>query len=177
MIVCSLSQSSRAICRFERPRDDAREDGDLAGRQTRPLPGLLGPLGRDDALAAGDPAEQVEQLVRRHGLVDDPVRLELARPGDRGGVEEGREDHDPHLGEPPPELLQADEPVHLRHPDVEQDDVGVGLRDDRQHLGAVDGLADDDDVLVGREVLAQREEDESMIVRDDEGEGFHGRSR
>src|SRR5207302_10246006 len=41
------------------------------------------------------------------------------------------------------DLGQAGEAVHLRHAQVEQNELGLQPSDQRQHLDAVDGLADD----------------------------------
>ena len=64
----------------------------------------------------------------------------------------------------PPDLLEALEPVHVRHPNVEHDQVGARLADEGEHLRAVLRLADDLEPAVVLERAADAVEHEAMIV-------------
>ena len=69
------------------------------------------------------------------------------------------------------DLVEAGEPVHVRHADVEEDELGVRLPDERQHLGARLRLADDLESAVGFERPLDPVEDEAMVVGDHNAHG------
>src|SRR4029450_2726 len=70
-----------------------------------------------------------------------------------------------------PQLVEARETVHVRHADVEEDEVGVRLADEWEHLGAGLRLADDLEPAVGFERTLDPVEDEAMVVGDHDAHG------
>ena len=66
----------------------------------------------------------------------------------------------------PADLVEARESVHLRHADVEEDEVGARPGNEREHLRARLRLADDLELTVAVERAADPVEDEPMVVRD-----------
>ena len=68
------------------------------------------------------------------------------------------------------------QPVHARHADVHQDDVGGAAAGERDRLDAVRGLADDLDVGLGLEDRAQPAAHHRLIVGEQHADGRHGRA-
>src|SRR5207237_7517892 len=60
------------------------------------------------------------------------------------------------------------------HPHVEQHRVRAGLADERKHLFARVGLADDLDVLVARQRGPNRLQHQAVVVHDENLESPHG---
>ena len=136
----------------------------LADRLVREAPGEGG---EDRGLALGEPGGArralagirqadravdgaLDRLAERRGQVDrvDALDDEGARAALEHGLDHvlvGRdgEDDDLHLRVLLPDSAQAGKPVGPRHAQVEQDDVRIRTRDQRQHLRAGVALADD----------------------------------
>ena len=78
----------------------------------------------------------------------------------------------PLVGKTSPDLVQAGQPVHLRHPDVEDDQVRPRPLDDREDVGAVEGLADDLEAAVGFERVVDSGQHEPVVVCNDYAHGL-----
>ena len=83
----------------------------------------------------------------------------------------GRQHDHADLGELLPDLASRLQAIHLRHADVQENDVRRGLLHEPQGFLAVRGLAHDLDVLCRVEVAAQALADEGMVVRDRDLDG------
>ena len=68
---------------------------------------------------------------------------------------------------PAADLVEAREPVHVRHSHVEQDEIRLLAGDEREHLHPGLRFADDLEVAVGLEGPADSVEHEPMVVGDD----------
>ena len=66
------------------------------------------------------------------------------------------------------DLVEADQAVHPGHAQVEHDQVGVGLRDEREHLLARARFADDLEPAVVFERAFDPGQDQAVIIRDDD---------
>ena len=64
------------------------------------------------------------------------------------------------------DLVQAREPVHVRHPDVEQHELGLRPAHEREDLRPGLRLADDLEVAVRLERAPDAVEDEPVVVGD-----------
>ena len=120
--------SSRAV----RPADLAARVGGVVGEADRGVDGLVDRL-----------ADHRGQVDRVDALDDVGARAALEDVLDQLLVRRGREDDHLDLGVALLDLVEADEPVHAGHADVEHDDVGLGALDEREHLAAGHRLADD----------------------------------
>ena len=111
-----------------------------------------GDLRREQRVAVGDDAHRREQLLGQRVLEQEAARagaqrfehvlVEIERGQDRARGSTA-------VASSPRDATRRLEPVHLRHPDVHEDDVGTLERHQVDGFGAVRGLADDLDV-VGR---------------------------
>ncbi len=79
---------------------------------------------------------------------------------------EGREHQHPWGSRHGEELPGGLEPVHHRHADIHQHDVGAGPLAGVDGLSAVAGLGDDTDLRVGLEDHAEAGPDERLVVGD-----------
>ena len=66
------------------------------------------------------------------------------------------------------DLVEADEAVHPGHAQVEHDQVGAGLRDERENLLPGARLADDLEPAVVLERASDPGKDQAVIIRDDD---------
>jgi hypothetical protein len=122
-----------------------------------------GDLGRQDGLARRQRPDQMPQLLRV-GVLEQETRRSGAQRGGHVlvGVEGGEHRHDRGSGQPA-DALQNGQPVGVRHPDVQQDDVGVQLPDGVQRLAAGDGRDGLDAVRRVQDVLETRP-DQGFVV-------------
>jgi len=67
---------------------------------------------------------------------------------------------------PRADLVEAGEPVHVRHAHVEKDEIRLRLADERKHLRARLCFADDLEATVRLERALDPVEDEAMVVGD-----------
>jgi hypothetical protein len=122
----------------------------------------------DHHVAAGDQPDRLDQVFGVAGLQD------IAASAGANGfdhelpvVVRGQND-DADLRMPNPDPPCGLEPVHLRHADVEQDDVRLSraVVDHPKDLGAVGGLTEDLDVAGHFQIATQTLADQGMVVRD-----------
>ena len=164
MTVPSASTSAAAISAFDRPwaarsrisrsrpvRAAYSGPGVRVGRAAEPFPECPGGAGGHDLVAGRDGAHRREQELRLGALEDEPARARLDRRGRRLVVVEGGEDE--HLrcaiAVRRHQLAGGGDPVHGAHPHVHQHHVRTARLDQRRHLAAVGGLADDVEVGLG----------------------------
>ena len=145
-----------------------------AGQRGRP-PGELGDERPRDArgqqgVAGGDDPDGVEQVLRWRVLQE-----EAAGPGPQGVVDvlvevEGGEDEDPGLRPlgRAHDLPGRLDPVHLRHPDVHEDDVGPHLPHQTDRLDPVGGLPEHLEIGRGVDEDPETGPHERLIVDDDD---------
>jgi hypothetical protein len=62
------------------------------------------------------------------------------------------------------QLVEAREPIHVWHAHIEEDEIRVGLSDEREHLRPGLGLSDDLEATVGLECPLDPVEDKPMVV-------------
>jgi len=74
-------------------------------------------------------------------------------------------------GLPFPDLAQARQPVGARHAQVEQNEIGIRSRDERQHLRAGRGFAHDLEVARLLERPLDAVDDQLVIVCDQDSHG------
>src|SRR5215204_1116816 len=91
-------------------------------------------------------------------------RTSLPRGLDVGLVAVAREDHDRDGGIMLAEAREACEPVELRHPHVEQDDVGIRLTHGGDDAAADRDLGHDLEILRGCERAPHRRQHEPVVV-------------
>ena len=151
--------------------------GGCGGRRVVADVGLDQPPGDrrgEQRVASRDRVDRGQQVLRR-----DVLEQEAAGAGDER-VEhvlvevEGGEHQHPRgrlAREQPPGRL---EPVHDRHPDVHQDDVGAGPPAGVDGLRAVAGLGDDSDLRVGLEDHPEAGAHECLVVGDQDADGHAG---
>jgi hypothetical protein len=72
-----------------------------------------------------------------------------------------------------PEQIEARETVHLRHRDIEQDQVWICPADKWQHLAADCRFGDDLEVVAFIKCKLNRVEHQTMIIRDQDFKGPH----
>ena len=172
MTVFSLISSRRAINLFAQPLADERQHlalaiGELRGARLAPVGEQLArDLRVERRLAAGGRSDPLDELLRGGVLEQVAERAGIDRPEHLLAIGGGGEDHDPRLRasrDHPPGGL---DPVHLRHRQVEQHDVGLDLGDGGDRGGAVADRCDDVDVGLGAEQLDQAGADDRMILRE-----------
>jgi PAS domain S-box-containing protein len=98
--------------------------------------------GREHGVAGGDGADRLDDPRRRRVLEQEAAGAGPQRGDDVVVEAEGREDQDPLARQPAGRL----DPVHPRHPDVHQHDVGHVQRRGLDRLRPVSGLGHDLDV-------------------------------
>jgi hypothetical protein len=104
------------------------------------------------------------------------ARAGAHRGEDRVVVLEHRQHEHPDVGAARDDLARRLDAVQLGHLDVHHDDVGLQLLRHGHGLGAVDGLADHLDELVGRQQRAQPSPEDGVVVGDQRADGIHGTS-
>ena len=108
-------------------------------------------------------ADRVEELTRRRVLENDACRAGIERSVADAGIE-GKE-HDAGVGEQGAQASRDFEAVHLGHRVVEHDQIGTQLERLLQGLGAIRGLADDQEVGLGLEHRTNALAYSEVIVR------------
>ena len=88
----------------------------------------------------------------------------------------GGEHHDLDVRVPALDLVEAGEAVHVRHADVEEDEVGLLAADEREHLRPGLRLPDDLEVAVRLERPLDPVEDEPVVVGDYDAHGAQCRT-
>ena len=120
--------------------------------------------GGEDRVAAGDGADGGEQLGRRRVLQQEAAGAGL-EPGEDVLVEvEGGEDEDLAGRAGGGDRGGRRDPVHARHPDVHQHDVGVQGRCHADPGRPVAGLADDLDVGLGLQDQPEPHPEQGLII-------------
>ena len=147
--VCSVIQSSALIAWFARPRATAWRTSSsrsvsparssscsvrVHGRQLEALAPIR-PTQRVGKLAGVDRLREVDVGAARERLLR-PLRLVRGGQHDDANV-------CTRLADP----LDARQPVHLGHPDVQQAEIRLQLAQQREHLASSPSLADDLDVV------------------------------
>ena len=170
--VCWVTHNSFAISSFERPR--ARALRIEVSRSVSPAafaPRRLG-AGSDRRGAEHVSLDRLSQGGREVARVDALRDVGTGTAAQRRLDEllrgRGGEHHHLHLRIALVDLVQACEPVHVRHPHVQQHEIGRRARDDRQHLGAVLGLAHDLEAAVGLERPANAVQHQPVIICNDD---------
>ena len=191
LTVVSETTSSSAISALESPRASELEDLELArgelveaarrlGRRRGGARELLdqapGDRRRQQRLALGHDADPGHELLGR-----DVLEQEAAGPGAQRLVDvlvevEGGQHQHPHRalaggGDDPARRLDA---VELGHADVHEHDVGLEVVGHRHRLGAVGGLADDVEVVLGVEDHLEPGAHERLVVGDQDANGHLG---
>jgi hypothetical protein len=118
-----------------------------------------------DALARVHAANRIREVDGVDRLRDVAVGAACERVVRALRLVRGREHDDAHVAAGLPDPVDTCEPVHLRHVQVEQADVGLVLVQQRQHLTPPPRLRDDLDVVGGREHAAERAQDQPVVVR------------
>src|SRR5262249_22333212 len=122
--------------------------------------------------------DRLPQRIGESGRVDALHDVRIGTGAERGGdylVRLLRREHDnPYPREASPQELDAGEPVDARHQQVEENQIGLGLMDERKQLAARLGLPDDLELGFILECEADRLEHEGVVVGDDESERPHG---
>ena len=150
----------------------------------RPLGGPCRPLSRLPRLGKerGDPREQLRpDLGHRRARVGARGFQHVVRRAERQRVErdlgaargERREHDHGQAGPALADLRQRREPVHHRHRDVEDHDVGVQPLDVDQGDRAVGGHADDLDLTLGLERLGDEPAHDDGVVDDQDPGSVH----
>ena len=123
---------------------------------------------RQQRVAAGDDPDGLEQLLGRGVLEHEPAGPAAQRLEDVLVLVEGGHDQDP--GQRILAAVEDDlggfQPVHDRHPDIHQHDVGPQSAGLAHRLDAVRGLADDVQVGRGFDQDPEPGPDEGLVVGD-----------
>ena len=140
---------------------------EAGGRRDELLDHAPGDRGREQRIAARDDHDRLDELLGRRVLEHEAARAGAQRLVDVLVEVERGQDQDPRplvaAVEQPARRLEA---VDVRHPDVHQDHVRLGLAGGEHGLEPVGSLADDLDVGLGVEDHPEPGPDEGLVVDD-----------
>ena len=131
----------------------------------------------DVALPAGDLLDRAEQRLVRRLLQDVTLRARLEPAAEEAPLAVGGEDEDGAVGHPVHQRLRRLEPVHARHADVHDHDVGAPPLCERDGSLPVGRLADHTDVRSAAQRKPKSLAYDLVVVDDQAGDLLGGHAR
>ncbi|HJP89027.1 MAG TPA: hypothetical protein VJ850_08340 [Candidatus Limnocylindrales bacterium] len=144
--------------------ENVTNDVPFAGRQVHvtglPVPDLLG---GERSPSRGDGADRGEEFLEWGGLQEEPIRPKAQSCGDVLAGPERREDQD-RWSPPPRYVLEQLEPVPVRKPDVEEQDINIVSSRNCPGFCESRSIGNDFDVPDGCERGIETREDDRVVV-------------